>query len=202
MMHLQRHRRTRRACAITVLGLALLGQTVAGQSPRADASLEDIFVLRSLLLSRTPPTDFCAPDRTGFAAATSEDHYEFKAVATDAASGRVTNAGDVRAGKLHACFGPTPDSLISTFYSEGEVGGVTLVGRGQCRTTKRDFPEAGILVRTCQLDLTAVSPADNGGQLTTNTLISRATLGGESDPPGYTQQSIATIRLWKRRSEP
>jgi len=186
---------------MTVLGLALLVPTVAAQDRRADQSLEDIVILRSLLMVRTQPTEFCAPARTGFAAATSEDQYEFKAVATEAASGMVTNAGGVRAGRLHACFSPTPDSLIIAFYAEGEVGGVNLVGRGQCRTTKRDFPEAGVVLRTCHLDLTTASPAYNGGQLTTNTLISRATLGDETDPPGYTQQSIATVRLWKKRSE-
>jgi hypothetical protein len=26
-------------------------------------------------------------------------------------------------------------------------------------------------------------------------------LGGVSDPPGYTQPSIATIRLWRKRPE-
>lgn len=40
-----------------------------------------------------------------------------------------------------------------------------------------------------------------GGLLTTNTLTSRAAFGGDSDPPGYTQASIATIRLWKGKSK-
>jgi len=38
-----------------------------------------------------------------------------------------------------------------------------------------------------------------GGLLMANTINSRAPLGGVSDPPGYTQPSIATVRLWKRR---
>jgi hypothetical protein len=38
-----------------------------------------------------------------------------------------------------------------------------------------------------------------GGVLTTNTITSKAGFGGETDPPGYTQASIATIRLWKAR---
>jgi hypothetical protein len=31
--------------------------------------------------------------------------------------------------------------------------------------------------------------------VTTNTITSKATFGGHTDPPGYTQASIATIRL-------
>ena len=37
-----------------------------------------------------------------------------------------------------------------------------------------------------------------GGQLTTNTVLSRSVVGLVSDPEGYTQPSIVTIRLWKR----
>lgn len=189
----------RRRKTVTALILAMLSASVAAQAPRADAAVEDIVILRSVLLSRTTPTSFCAPPRTGFAEATAEDRYEFKAVATDASSGKVTNVSGVRAGTLHACFSPTPDALIQSFYAEGEVGGVVLTGRGQCRTTKRDFPEAGITLRTCQLDLAGLPTAYVGGQLTTNTLASRTIIGTESDPPGYTQLSIATVRLWKKR---
>ena len=76
---------------------------------------------------------------------------------------------------------------------------MSLVGRGQCRTTKRDFPETGFTLFACQLDLTGLPAEYVGGQLTTNTLQSRTTLGADTDPPGYTQPSIATIRLWKKR---
>ena len=188
----------RPSSAITAMILILLSSRAVAQPPRAD-SAEDIVILRSLRLSRVTPTDFCAPSRTGFSAATAEDRYDFKAVATDAASGKVTNPNGDRAGTLHACFGPTADSLVTSFYAEGEVGGVFLVGRGQCRTTKQSFPEAGISSLTCQLDLTGLPPAYVGGQLTTNTLASRAVLGAHTDPPGYTQASIATVRLWKKR---
>lgn len=116
------------------------------------------------------------------------------------ASGKVTDVSSVRAGTLHACFSPTPDSLIQSFYAEGEVGGVVVIGRGQCRTTKRDFPEAGMSVRTGQLDLAGLPMAYTGGQLTTNTLASRTIIGADTNPPGYTQISIATVRLWKKRS--
>lgn len=181
-----------------VLALGLLSFRVGAQSPRSDAGVEEIVILRSLRLSRITPTDFCAAARVGFSA-NAEDRYNLKPVATDPASGKVTDASGARAGILHACFGPTSDSRIASFYAEGDVGGVSLVGHGQCRMTKGDFPEAGISSWTCQLDLTGLPTGYVGGQLTTNTLASRTLLGPDTDPPGYTQASIATVRLWKTR---
>lgn len=67
------------------------------------------------------------------------------------------------------------------------------VARGDYRTTKQDFPEPGISVMTCVPDGYA------GGQFATNTIQSRQLLGPVSDPPGYTQPSIATVRLWRKR---
>jgi hypothetical protein len=72
-------------------------------------------------------------------------------------------------------------------------------GLGECRLTKTDFPEKGMSAWRCFLDLSNLPSGYVGGQLTTNTMNSRNTLGMESDPGGYTQPSIATIRLWKKR---
>jgi hypothetical protein len=188
---------TRRDAAFA-LALGLLPSLVDAQSSRSDAGVEDIVILRSLRLSRVTPTDFCAASRVGFSAS-AEDRYDFKPVATDPTSGKVTNASGARAGTLHACFGPTSDSMVVSFYAEGDVGGASLVGHGQCRMTKADSPEAGISLWACQLDLTGLPSGYLGGQLTTNTLLSRALLGAETDPPGYTQASIVTVRLWKTR---
>jgi hypothetical protein len=128
-----------------------------------------------------------------------EDRYEFKSVATDAASGVVTDANGSRVGTLHACFSPTSDATVFSFYAEGSVGAIRIIGRGTCRTMKSDFPEAGISVATCQLDLSGLPAEYVGGYLTTNSILSRATIGADSEPPGYIQPSIATIRLWKMR---
>jgi hypothetical protein len=187
-------------CASTALALTLLSSAVAAQNPRPDTGVEDVVIVRSLRLSRIAPTDFCAVSRTNFRqAATVEDRYDLKAVATDAASGKVTNADGSRAGTFHACYGPTSDPLVFSYYAEGDVGGVALVGRGECRVTRRDFPEAGLVLLNCRLDLLVLTGDYVGGQLTTNTLASRSSLGPTSDPPGYAQASIVTIRLWKRR---
>jgi hypothetical protein len=187
-------------CTCTALALSLLSSAVGAQNPRADTGVEDVVIVRSLRSSRIAPTNFCAVARTDFRqAATVEDRYDLKAVATDAASGKATNADGPRAGTFHACYGPTSDPLVYSYYAEGDVGGVALVGRGECRVTRRDFPEAGLVLLNCRLDLLVLTGDYVGGQLTTNTLASRSSLGPISDPPGYVQASIATIRLWKRR---
>ena len=51
----------------------------------------------------------------------------------------------------------------------------------------------------CQLVLDGLPAPNVGGLLTTNTITSKAGFGDETNPPGYTQASIATIRLWKSR---
>ena len=158
---------------------------------------EEIAIVRSFRLSRAAPTAYCAQERTSFASARFEDTYDFKAVATDASTGRVTSASGLVVGHLHACFGRTADSAVVSFYAEGTLHDASLVGHGSCLTTRSDFPEAGISVLTCHLDLTGLPSRYAGGQLTTNTISSRQVLG-ESDPPGYTQPSIATVRLWRR----
>ena len=171
----------------------------SAQAPSVRRHVEDIYIARSVRLSRVPATDWCAERHTGFPNADrGEDRYEFRAVATEAATGTVTSVTGAMVGDLHACFGATTDSLTSSFYAEGKLNGVPLVGRGTCRTTRRGFPEAGVDAATCQLDLSGLPQHYVGGQLTTNTILSRQLIGLVSDPPGYTQPSIATVRLWRR----
>ena len=131
--------------------------------------------------------------------ADAEDRYDFNPVATDPASGKVTNASGARAGTLHACFGPASDSLVASFYAEGDVGGVSLVGHGQCRMTKGDFPEAANLV----VDLPTRPDGTTfwirwGPAYDKHARIAHAPW---TRPPiqGYAQASIATVRLWNTR---
>ena len=56
----------------------------------------------------------------------------------------------------------------------------------------------GVTPQTCFLNLTGM-PGYVGGQLATNTIVTRAILGDKNEPEGYTQSSIAVIRLWKQR---
>ncbi len=92
-----------------------------------------------------------------------------------------------------ACFGSTADPLTINFYAEGALGNVPFTGRGECRTAKQDYPEPGITVYRCFLEHRDLPRDYHGGQLTTNTVISRQGIGEASDPPGYVQPSIAAV---------
>jgi hypothetical protein len=54
----------------------------------------------------------------------------------------------------------------------------------------------------CFLLLDNLSHGYLGGHLTANTINSRQVLGGTTDPEGYVQSSIATVRLWRRPPPP
>ena len=188
---------------VMVAGLWLMPTADALQgAPSGKASdprVEDIYIARSMRGSRlTTATAFCAETRTGFGDAAFEDRYTFHSTATRGSDGLITDTNVATIGRLHACLGSQANPLYG-FYAEGSLGAVTFTGRGECRTVNSDFPEAGMAVIRCFLELSNLPAGYIGGQLTTNTMGSRNVLGPETDPPGYTQPSIATIRLWKRR---
>jgi hypothetical protein len=172
---------------------------VGAQKPQSGNAVEDIYLARSLRLSRITPTAYCAAERAGFTGATAEDQYTFHSTATRSSDGLMINANVATIGRLHACFGSTPDALTSNFYAEGALGDVSFTGRGECRTARQDYPEPGVTVYRCFLELRDLPREYQGGQLTTNTVVSRQGIGEVSDPPGYVQPSIATVRLWKKR---
>jgi hypothetical protein len=172
---------------------------VAAPGAAATRHVEDIYIARSLRESTAAPTDFCAKSRTGFAATVREDRFTFRSTATRASDGLMVNTNVRIIGRLHACFGSTGDPALMHFYAEGTLGTVSFTGRGDCAYGKADYPEAGITGVRCFLALSDLPAQYIGGVLTTNSVLSRSVLGGTSDPTGYTQPSIATIRLWKRR---
>ncbi len=57
----------------------------------------------------------------------------------------------------------------------------------------------GLLFQASIVLLVLVAAPFVGGLLTTSTMTTKASFGGDSEPPGYTQASIATIRLWRAR---
>ena len=197
-------RRSARVPALVALtaGTVSFGGAAGGQvsSPatRPEEALESIYVVRSWRESRIAPTDFCSAARTGFAGATVEDRYTFRSVETQS-DGRVRDANVNVVGRLHACFVVPTDSGPIAFYADGSLGEVTFTGRGECRTARTDFPEPGLRVQRCFLMLEGLSHGFVGGHLTANSVNSRQPLGGTTDPAGYTQSSIATVRLWRRR---
>jgi hypothetical protein len=188
---------------VLLSALCSISSTEALQNVPSDSasggSVEDIYIARSLRESRIAPTEFCAQTRTGFGSATIEDQYTFRSTATRPADGLMVDANVNTIGRLHACFGSTQDPATANFYAEGVLGGVPFTGTGDCRGLKRDYPEPGITGYRCLLELRDLPKAYIGGQLTTNTVVSRNAIGEKSDPPGYIQPSIATVRLWRRR---
>jgi hypothetical protein len=173
--------------------------TVSANAVDNSGGVEDIYVVRSLRLSRISATSFCATSRTGFADMNTEDQYNFQSVGTKTSDGTVSDANVETVGTLHACFGPTPDPMRFSFYAEGALGGTPLIGQGDCLMVRQDFPEEGLRLFRCFLDLSGLPEGYVGGHLTTNTVTSKRSIGDVSDPPGYVQPSIATIRLWKKR---
>jgi hypothetical protein len=162
---------------------------------------EEIYVARSVRESRVAPTAFCAHTKTGFQSDAFEDQYTLRSIATRTSDGRMVNANITKIGSGHACFGRTAHPAILNFYLELHLGKAMLTGIGECRSMKSGFPEQCLTAWHCFLDLLDPLGEYVGGQLTSNTITSRKDLGMETDPPGYTQSSIATIRLWKRRAQ-
>jgi hypothetical protein len=161
----------------------------------APKSKEDIYVVRSFRIARLAPTSLCS--RAGFGKLLYEDHFLFKSINLRTADGLVVDANVATVGKLQACFGETGDPQLVNFFATGNLGSTAFVGRGECVLVRQDFPEPGILPYRCHLDLQGLPSPYTGGQLTTNTITSRQVIGAVSDPPGYTQPSIATVRLWR-----
>lgn len=182
----------------SVLLLSMVGCQVVSSAGASAQGLEDIRVVRSVRVSRMQSTEFCAQSRTTFAGAQYEDRYSFAAVATRPADGAVTDAASAKVGSGHGCLGSTDKTGVLNIYLEIELSGIQFTGIGKCTTGKSDSPEPGVLVLSCFANVSGVAAPYVGGLLTTNTLTSRSG-GADSDPPGYIQASIATIRLWKRR---
>jgi hypothetical protein len=133
-------------------------------------SVEQVYVVRSQRISRNPASPFCAAERTGFTKARSEDHFNFQSIALDTQTGTVTDPHVRTVGALRACFGPTEDPNLITFYGEGALGNVTFRGWGECRIWKRNHPEPGANISRCFLDLSDLPTGYVGGHLTSNTL--------------------------------
>ena len=90
-----------------------------------------------------------------------------------------------------------PNGARQNFHAEIRLGALTFRGDGECQAVATDFPQAGLFPVRCQLVLSGLPAPYVGGILTTNTMTSKAAFGGDTDPPGYAQASIATVRLWR-----
>ncbi len=70
------------------------------------------------------------------------------------------------AGLGLVCVDETADPAIFNFYLDLKLGKTALKGIGDCRRTKSDFPERGLSVVRCFLDLSDPLGRCLGGQLT------------------------------------
>jgi len=116
---------------------------------------------------------------------------------TRPSDGKIVDAISHQAGTLRACLDSAEQQ---NFYAEGTLAGVAATGKGKCTPVATDYPEPGVSSWRCFLLLTNLPPPYSAGVLTTNTIVSRQPIGPESSPPGYVQPSIATIRLWRKRT--
>lgn len=164
-------------------------------------AVEDIYILRSIREPREPVADWCSSAKTGFEPfpKDAERFFSFWTVGTNPEDGKVVDAKVSRAAELRACFGPTSEPARQNFYAEIKLGEISFRGSGECLALKVDFPQAGLFPVRCQLILSGLPAPFVGGLLTTNTMTSQAVYGGDTEPAGYTQASIATIRLWKSK---
>jgi hypothetical protein len=199
-----------RCAARGLLAATLLASLLGCASPmpapdalQSASGLEEIYILRSLREERTPKSTWCTSERAGFAPFKTEflldDRFTFWSVQVRAEDGRVANTRAAKAGDLRTCFGLTTDPKVVNFYAEGHLGELPVAGNGDCLFVRPDFPEKGIATLRCYLNLRGLPSAYVGGLLTTSSLTSGNVIGGETDPAGYTQTSIATIRLWRAR---
>lgn len=196
---------TRRGSKATLTGIGVITLLSAWtMSPvravaQSAAAREEIYVLRSIREPREPTSNWCSSARSGFEpfATDAERFFSFWSLQVRPEDGRVIQTKDTRVAELRACFGPTSEPARQNFYAEATLGGMSFKGLGECLALRVDFPQTGLFPVRCQLVLSGLPAPFVGGVLVTSTMTSKAGFGGDTDPPGYTQASIATIRLWK-----
>jgi hypothetical protein len=191
--------------AAAIVGVVLVLSTCATPSGTAAAqpaaALEDIYILRSIREQHQPADGWCSSAKTGFEPfpKDAERFFSFWSIRVQPEDGKVVQTKDRRVAELRACFGATSERARQNFYAEVQLGSISFRGNGECLALGIDFPAKGLFPVRCQLVLSGLPAPYVGGLLTTNTMTSQAAFGGDTDPPGYTQASIATIRLWKSK---
>lgn len=118
-------------------------------------------------------------------------------VDTDTRSGKAVNAKPSRVGELPGCLGSTSDPVTDDFSVESTFNGLSFTGLGDCRVLKADGPGRGIASWRRTLHRTGLPAPYTGGLPVSNTLARQAPNGPQTQPPGHTQSSIATVRPWR-----
>lgn len=186
----------------TLIVLVTFCVLAAAQEPNSGPTgigVEEVYIARTLVQSRVTPTPDCAQEKVSFAGVTVEQQFTLHSVTTRSNDGLLTNAKENTIGNAHGCVGPSGDPLTLNFYLEGVIGAIPFKAIGDCRWAMEDHPELGIRFLSCFLQLRDLPEGYVSGYLTSSTISSRQAVGEASDPFGYLQSSIATIRLWRRR---
>jgi len=181
-----------------MLGFVTVG-AAQGRGP-APSSREDIYVLHSVREERIVESSWCTPERAGFALLAGdvlEERFGLWSVRAEPQTGRIADPETSKVGEIRTCTAATLDSSVRNFYAEGKLAELPFTGSGDCRLVQADYPARGLAALRCYLNLGGLPSDYQGGLATSNTLISEAVLGAETDPPGYLQTSVATFRLWK-----
>ncbi len=154
-------------------------------------------------LRRLPIADWCSPSRTGFQPLPDggERDFSFWSINASSKDGKVVDAKREIVATIRVCLGPTNELPRQNFYAEINMNGTLLQGKGECKALKINYPEVGLFPVHCFALLDNLKSPYIGGVLTTNTITSKNPYGPETDPPGYDQASIATLRLWRSKDE-
>jgi hypothetical protein len=192
-------RRTISLASIAAIAILESACVPVKELPVTAASLEDIYVLRSIPEQHAPGVG-CATASIGFEPfpTNAERFFSFWSMGSRREDGKVIDAAQARVAELRGCLGATTELARQNFYAEIRLGELALIGKGECVALAIDFPQRGLYPVRCHLLLSGLPAPYVGGLLTTNTMTTGARFGGDSQPPGYTQASIATIRLWKQ----
>jgi hypothetical protein len=186
-----------------LLAAAMLGIVIPGAAQEcrpAPSSREDIYALHGVREERIVKSNWCTSERAGFALLAGdalEELFGLWSVRTEPQAGRIADPKASKVGEFRTCTAVTLDHRVLNFYAEGKLAELPFTGNGECRLVQADYPERGIAALRCHLNLHGLPSGYQGGLATSNTLVSEAVLGGETDPPGYLQTSIATFRLWR-----
>ena len=126
-----------------------------------------------------------------------ERFFSFWSLALRPEDGRVVEARQSRVAELRACFGSTDATDATGFHAEVRLVALHLPRRRRVPGARGRFPAGRAL--------SGALPARPGR--TAGAVCRRAAhdqhddqqgrLRGDTAPPGYTQASIATIRLWR-----
>jgi hypothetical protein len=175
------------------IALALLGMGSSGHGE----PVEEIYIARSVREATMPPTEFCTKAKTGVDRASSEDKFTFRSMAARASDGRVTDTDAGTIGSAHSCGGLVADKPgISQFYGEFVLGGLAFKAIGECHLAKADFPERGLSTLFC---VQCIRSSSRLCWWSSNNEHFLQLHLSDTEPPGYAQPSIATVRLWKKR---